>query len=263
MNKIILIRGANDVASAVAHKLFLQNFSVVIHETPQPASTRRRMGFTDAVFDGSFVLDGVEARRVNLDSLRDSLTTRQFIPLATEDFGELLLHLPPDVLIDARMRKHSQPETQIHLAPLTIGLGPNFIAGETTHLVIETNWGTLGKIIERGASEPLQGEPREIEGHARDRYVYAPKAGTFFTSHEIGGFVKQGEEVAKIDSTPILAPISGRLRGLTRSGVPVQAKTKIVEVDPRNENAQVSGIGERPAKIAEGALRAIQNYHSK
>jgi hypothetical protein len=33
-------------------------------------------------------------------------------------------------VIDARMRKRAVPEGQRGLAPLTIGLGPNFIAGE-------------------------------------------------------------------------------------------------------------------------------------
>ena len=58
----ILIRGANDVGSAVAHRLFMAGYSVVIHEMPQPVTTRRKMSFTDAVFDGHVILDGVEAQ---------------------------------------------------------------------------------------------------------------------------------------------------------------------------------------------------------
>jgi xanthine dehydrogenase accessory factor len=61
----ILIRGANDVGSAIAHRLFMAGNSVVIHEMPQPATTRRRMSFTDAVFDGSASLDGIEAQLIN------------------------------------------------------------------------------------------------------------------------------------------------------------------------------------------------------
>jgi hypothetical protein len=38
--------------------------------------------------------------------------------------------------------------------------------------------------------------------------------------------------------------------------------TKIIEVDPRLQNAQISGIGERPARIAEGVLSAIQNWEA-
>lgn len=260
----ILIRGANDVGSAVAHRLFRAGYSVVIHEIPLPNTTRRRMSFTDAVFDGHATLDGVEAQFVKkLYLLRDALVTRQAIPVVVKDFHELMQTLRPQVLVDARMRKHIQPETQRELAEFTIGLGPNFIAGETVDVAIETNWGeSLGQIIKHGATNRLQGEPQEIDGHARDRYVYAPIAGTFHTLLQIGDSVSQGREVARVDSTPLFAPITGVLRGLTHDGVPVTPKTKIIEVDPRTHNAQVSGIGERPARIAEGVITAIQHWEA-
>jgi xanthine dehydrogenase accessory factor len=257
----ILVRGANDIGSAVAHRLFVARYSVVIHETPKPTTTRRRMAFTDAVFDGLATLNGVEAIFIKrLYLLRGALVAHQIIPVVIKDFHELMQTLRPHVLVDARMRKHLQPEIQRRLADLTIGLGPNFIAGETVDIAIETNWGeSLGRIIEQGTTNPLQGEPREIGGHERDRYVYAPIAGTFHTSLQIGDSVAQGQEVARIDSTPLLAPITGVLRGLTHDNVPVIPETKVIEVDPRMQNAQVSGIGERPARIAESVLTAMQN----
>lgn len=263
-NLQILIRGANDVGSAVAHRLFTAGYSVVLHETPQPATARRRMAFTDAIFDGRATLDGVGAQFIKrLYLLRGALVAHQVIPIVIKDFHELIRTLRPQILVDARMRKHLQPESQRRLADLSIGLGPNFIAGETVDVAIETNWGnTLGQIIEPGATNSLQGEPREIDGHARDRYVYAPAPGIFHTAFQIGDSVLQGQEVAHIDSTPLLAPITGTLRGLTRDGIPVLQKTKVIEVDPRIQDAQISGIGERPARIAEGVLTAIQNWDS-
>ncbi len=260
----VLVRGSGDIASAVAHVLFRAGYGVVIHESPQPTTTRRKMAFANAVFDGSAILEGVECKRVdNLSLLQEIVFERKFIPLVTVDFFETLKNLHPQILVDSRMRKHSQPETQIQLAELTIGLGPNFIAGETVHLGIETGWGeNLGKVIEHGSTNPLEGEPREIEGHARDRYVYAPVAGNFHTSCRIGDKVEAGEEIARVDSTPLFAPIRGTLRGLTRDGVPVALKTKVIEIDPRIENAQVSGIAERPARVAKGALGAVGMKYS-
>ena len=93
--------------------------------------------------------------------------------------------------------------------------------------------------------------------------MYAPIAGTFHTALQIGNSVIQNQEIARVDSVPLLAPITGILRGLTHNGVPVTQKTKIIEVDPRVHNAQVSGIGERPARIAEGVVIAIQNWEAK
>jgi len=179
-------------------------------------------------------------------------------------FSIVLEALRPDVLVDARMRKHHQPETQRGFAPLVIGLGPNFIAGENVDLAIETGWGeSLGQVILRGATKPLSGEPREIQGHARDRYVYAPVAGIFHTTRQIGENVQKDDKIAQIDAFHLLAPISGTLRGLTRDGIPVAPKTKVIEVDPREMGAQVYGIGERPAHIAQGVLEAIQIWLKK
>lgn len=257
----ILVRGANDVGSAAAHLLFKNGYSVLIHESPQPTTARRKMSFTDAVFDGQATLENIRAELVDDDSrLLQILAEHEVIPVSIKVFSTLIETWHPHVLIDARMRKHHQPESQRGLAVLTIGLGPNFIAGETTDIAIETNWGeSMGKIIQRGATNPLSGEPREIEGHARGRYVYAPVGGIFHTFHQIGDKVQKDEEVARIDSAPLLAPITGSLRGLTRDGISIFPKTKIIEIDPRETDAQVSGIGERPRRIAQGILEAIQN----
>lgn len=222
------------------------------------------MSFTDAIFDGHASLARVEARLIiRLYLLRGALVTHQTILVVVKDFRELMQTLRPQILVDARMRKHMQPETQRELAEFTIGLGPNFIAGETTDIAIETSRGkSLGQIIKHGATKQLQGEPQEIEGHARDRYVYAPVAGAFYTSLQIGDSVTPGQEIARVDTTSLLAPIAGILRGLTRDGVPVFLKTKVIEVDPRTDKALVSGIGERPACIAEGVFTAIQNWEA-
>lgn len=255
----ILVRGSGDVASAVALRLFQAGYGVVMHDSSQPTATRRKMAFTDAIFDGFAALEGVPAQRADtIPALLSVLDARQQIPVTVLDLALVLAALKPDVLVDARMRKHSQPESQLHLAALTIGLGPNFSAGENIHLAVETGRGpSMGQVIARGTASPLQGEPKEIGGHARDRYVYAPLAGTFHTSFQIGAVVTKGQEIAQIDGHALHAPISGVLRGLTRDGVPVQLKTKIIEVDPRIEGAQVAGVAERPEAIAQGVLRAV------
>jgi xanthine dehydrogenase accessory factor len=63
--------------------------------------------------------------------------------------------------------------------------------------------------------------------------------------------------VASIGALSLRAPIGGVLRGLTRSGVEVAARTKVIEVDPRCDTAGAFGLGERPRRIAEGVLQAL------
>ena len=257
----VVVRGAGDVGSAIAHRLFLAGHVVAIHESPQPTATRRGMAFADAVFDGHAVLEGVRAVRVDdLHDLSSMLPERTTIPVIITDFAETLEVVRPEVLVDARMRKRSRPEVQLRLAPLTIGLGPGFVAGETTDLVVETSWEALGRVVTSGSALPLAGEPRPIGGFRRERYVYAPVGGVFRTRCRIGDAVGAGEAIAQIESTSLAAPLAGIIRGLTRDGVPVPVGTKVIEIDPRADMPIVRGIGERPARIAGGVLQAIETW---
>jgi xanthine dehydrogenase accessory factor len=257
---VVLVRGSGDVGSAVAHRLFESGHPVVIHDVPLPAAPRRGMAFADAVFDGACVLEAVEARRVDdLAVLPVAIAEREYVCVTTLDLGPVLEVVQPDILVDARMRKRAHPEPQLELAPLTIGLGPNFLAGQTTHLAIETQWGEdLGAVLRSGSTNALAGEPRNFAGHARDRFVYAPASGVLRTGAAIGQRVRVGELVARIGEEKLVAPLDGILRGLTHDGVPVEAGAKVVEVDPRGELKAVIGLGPRPKRIAEGVSAAIE-----
>jgi xanthine dehydrogenase accessory factor len=259
---IILVRGSGDVGSAVAHTLFKSDYAVVIHDSAQPSATRRRMSFCDAIFDGNSELDGVSAQLIeDISELSTRLTAHDLVPITTLDLPCILAALRPEVLVDARMKKHDQPEVQITLAPFTVGLGPSFVAGETVHAAVETGWNEgLGSVIWHGATRPLEGEPQTIAGHARDRYVYAPAAGVFHTTLHIGDMVSAGQEVARMGEVLLCAPIDGILRGLTHDNIPVARKTKVIEVDPRGAQAQISGIAERSGRIAQGVLEAIKTW---
>jgi xanthine dehydrogenase accessory factor len=216
------------------------------------------MAFTAAVFDGRAELAGITAVRVaDRQGLEHALSEQRVVPVLLGDFAATLAIFAPDVLVDARMRKRSQPEIQRGLAALTIGLGPNFVAGETVDVAVETSWEALGQVIHDGATRPLSGEPRAIVGHARDRYRYAPHSGIFRTTSAIGDLVTAGQALAFVGATPLTAPLSGVLRGLTHDGVHVTTGIKIIEIDPRGSDALVRGIGERPARIAEGVSRAV------
>jgi xanthine dehydrogenase accessory factor len=259
-----IVWGSSDIASAVAITLYRAGHVVVILDGPYPTTTRRHMAFSDAVFDGQAVLDGVTAVRVHaLRDLASLLDLRSCIPLVVEPLQDLLAFMPSEFLIDARMRKRARPELLRDMAPLTIGLGPNFVAGETVDVAIETEWGDeIGAVITTGGTQPLRGEPRAIAGHARDRYVYAPVSGVFRSDAAIGDRVSAGQPIACIGETILRAPLGGALRGLTRDGVPVEEKTKVIEVDPRPTGAVITGIGERPAKIARGVLSATSRVVS-
>lgn len=250
------------MGSAVAHRLFRAGYRVWICDEPSPAAPRRGMSFADAAFDGSAELEGVTAT-VHEDPslLAEALEVREGIPVFLGDLFEVLQFLHPEVLVDARMRKHAHPESQLELAPFTVGLGPNFEAGMTTHVVVETQWGDdLGRVLASGRTKELAGEPRNYGGHARERFIYAPAAGIFRTTCGIAERVEAGQVVATIDGLELKAPLAGILRGLVHDGVTVAERAKVVEVDPRCDPSKVLGIGERPGRIAEGVLEAISAF---
>lgn len=257
----VLVRGATDVGSAVAHRLFTAGHRVVLHDDPQPTVSRRTMAFADAIFDGRCELAGVVAVRVDaVEEVVPAATSRAWIPVVVSlDLAGLLAALDPEVMVDARMRKRERPERQRGLAPLTIGLGPNFIARDTVDVVVETAWDDLGRIIDTGGARPLAGEPRPLAGHGRERFVYAVVAGILRSGARIGQPVAAGAVVAVIGSTPLVAPIAGSIRALTRDGVPVAAGTKVLEIDPRGQGA-VGAIGERPGRIADSVLEVVERW---
>ena len=165
------------------------------------------------------------------------------------------------MLIDARMNKQAVPERQIGLAPLAIGMGPACTIGENVDIAIETSWDALGHIVRHGSTLPLGGEPRAVLGHARDRFCYAPTGGTVRAKASIGQVVRNGEVIAWVNQSPITAKFDGVVRGLTHDGVPVAVGNKIAEIDPRIGSVRLSGIDERPRRIAEAvAVIAAERF---
>jgi xanthine dehydrogenase accessory factor len=166
----VLVRGVGDVGSAAAAMLFRAGHAVGLHDEPAPAAPRRGMAFADAVFDGVARLDGVTALRVNTSAeMRDALAAREVVPVTVVPFPQVLDAANWSVLIDARMRKRAVPERQRGVVPLTIGLGPNFVAGQTVDLAIETMWGErLGR-----SSKPAR-HCRLPASHARLEGLGAP-----------------------------------------------------------------------------------------
>ncbi len=181
----LLIRGSGEVGSAIARCAFREGYAVLVQDVAEPLTSRRLMAFSDALFDGEAVLDGVLARRI--DRVAEGTTDRTFVAICCLPLDECLAAFAPDVLIDARMRKRVVPESQRGLAPLVIGVGPNFTAGGQVHLAVESAYGeALGTVIDAGSTLTLAGEPTAILGHGRERFIYAPFAALFRTERAIG-----------------------------------------------------------------------------
>ena len=137
-----LVRGVGDVGSAIAVVLFRAGYAVALHDEPAPATPRRGMAFADVIFDGWGILDSLTGLHVkDATELCHALNAGEVVPVASNPYAEVTEATAWAAVVNARMRKRAVPERQRGIAPLTIGLGPNFIAGDTVDLAIETMWG--------------------------------------------------------------------------------------------------------------------------
>lgn len=271
-NFVVIIKGGGDVGSGVAHRLFKSGFNVLITEISQPVALRRTVSFCEAVYAEEVIIEGVKGRLVkDITQIISAFENHDFIPIIVDpacDIRKEILFYDKKrklIIVDARMTKQKNPDTNLKDADLVIGLGPGFIAPIDVHIVVETAFcEALGQIIHYGSALPDTGTPPSIEGYTLERVVRAPATGIFTASAFIGQEVSAGEIIGSINNTPVIVKISGLLRGLIREGLYVTQGMKIGEVDPRGKvvKSDLNVIPYRSRAIAGGVLEAILNFFS-
>jgi len=149
------------------------------------------------------------------------------------------------------------------MAPITVALGPGFVAGEDVDAVIETKRGhILGRVIWSGSAAPNTGVPGLIGGFGKERVMHSPAQGILKNVKKITDTVMKGEVIAVIETesavVPVEASLDGILRGLIRDGYPVTKGFKIADIDPRSEEYNnCFTISDKARCIAGGVLEAI------
>jgi xanthine dehydrogenase accessory factor len=261
---IVLIRGAGEMASGVAHRLHRSHFKVCMIEIPHPIAVRREVSFCEAIYEGEKEVEGVRAKFISRPEEIHSVWQEEKIPVLVDPDGEKTRRfIKPDVLVDAIMAKKNLG-THIKKAPLVIGLGPGFCAEKDVHIVIETNRGhDLGRLILKGTAEPDTGIPGNIGGYTVERVLRTMKRGVFHPQKGIGDRVNKGLVVAVVDDFPVMAKISGIVRGLIREGVEVKKGMKVGDIDPRGKRESCFTISDKARAIGGGVLEAILYWFNK
>lgn len=257
---LILIRGAGDLASGIALRLWRSGFRVVMTELPQPTTIRRTVAFSQAVLDGQTVVEGVTARRAENAAEALSLLAQGCLPVLADPETRCREALRPDVLVDAILAKRNLG-TAIKGAPIVIGVGPGFTAGLDCHAAVETMRGhTLGRVLYAGSPLPNTNIPGLIGGFAGERVLRAPADGIFREERRIGDRVKAGDVVGWVGESPMRATLDGVLRGLLASGVPAHRGMKAGDVDPRNDPSYCHTASDKALAIGGGVLEAILHF---
>ena len=260
MNRLVIVKGAGDIATGIAHRLYCSGFRVVTTELFQPTVIRRTVAFAEAVYTGRVVVEEVTAVKTLPDSVLQVVEEGK-IPVVVDPAGAVIKQLRPWAVVDAILAKRNVG-TQINDAPVVIGVGPGFVAGVDVHAVVESMRGHyLGRVIYNGQALQNTGVPGDIGGYTKERILRAPRAGVFQAERPIGSAVSVGETVAWVSDQPVVATISGVLRGLLQEGLMVEAGMKIGDIDPRCQPEHCFTISDKARSIGGGVLEALL-YHA-
>ena len=265
---LILIKGAGDLASGVAARLFRAGFPVVMTEIATPLAVRRAVAFAEAIYAGTTRVEEIAARRYAVDEMsalvQEPDALRRAVPVVVDPAATLVTRLRPAVVVDGIMAK-ANTGTTLTDAPVVIALGPGFSAGQDCHAVIETNRGhDLGRVIWQGAAETDTGAPGILPGLPRmtSRVLRAPVDGHIVDAVAVGTSVQTGDVLATargLDgrTEPLCAPFAGVLRGIIHPSVAVHAGMKVGDLDPRIQPRNCFTISDKSLAVGGGVLEAV------
>ena len=256
---LVVLRGGGDLATGVAVRLFSSGFDVLILETDAPTAIRRTVSFCQAVYDGSAVVENINARLVNSFTYPSGN-----IPVMIDPDTEILSEISPLAVVDAVIAKKNLGLSK-ETADIVIALGPGFKAGKDCHAIIETMRGhNLGRVIYSGEAAPDTGAPGAINGITKERVIHASCAGKLSIIKDIASIVKKDETIALINNTPVKATIDGLVRGMIRDGHEVPEGMKIADIDPRlSETENCFTVSDKARALGGGVLEAILHLRSK
>lgn len=253
----VLIRGAGDIATGIALRLYRAHMQVVMTDLPQPTAIRRTVCFSQAIVYGKAAVEDVRAIFAGDAAAAEQIIAQGDIPVLADPNCLCRRELRPDSVVDAILAKRNLG-TVITDAPVVVGVGPGFTAGEDCHAVVETMRGhTLGRVIYQGSALPNTNIPGLIGGYAGERVLRAPDDGIFHTVLEIGAQVKSGDVAGTVNNLPMCCTIDGVLRGLLADGTPVHKGMKSGDVDPRCRVEYCYTASDKALAVGGGVLEAI------
>ena len=262
MKDLIIVRGGGDLATGTIYKLKKSGFPVLILEAENPSAIRRNVAFSEAIYQGQQTVEDMTCFLADSLQQAEDFLQEGKLTILVDPKGEAITNLKPLAVVDAIIAKRNLGTAKT-MAPITVALGPGFVAGEDVDAVIETKRGhNLGRVIWSGSAAPNTGVPGLIGGFGKERVMHSPAQGILKNVKKITDTVTKGEMIAMIetgsDMVPVEASLDGILRGLIRDGYPVTKGFKIADIDPRSEEYEnCFTISDKARCIAGGVLEAI------
>lgn len=260
----VVIRGAGDIATGIATRLHRCGIDIAMLDVAVPTAVRRSVAFSEAVRLGTSQVEGICAELATDVATAKAIIAKGNIAVLVDPMGQTIADFKPDCVVDAILAKQNLGTTK-DMAPLVIGVGPGFHAGPEVsadcHACIETKRGHyLGRVIWDGSPIPNTGVPGNIGGYSKERVLRAPATGAFKPVAHIGDMVKKGDVLAYVDGKPMVATLTGILRGLLQEDCPVEEGMKSGDIDPRCKKSHCFSCSDKTRAIAGGVLEAILTH---
>lgn len=254
---LVVIRGAGDIATGIALRLYRAGMQVVMCDLAQPTSIRRTVCFSEAIRLGETTIEGVRGVLCEDAEVARLAAQSACVAVMADPEASCVSDLHPDVVVDAILAKRNLGTTR-GMAPVVIGVGPGFTAQVDVDAAVETMRGHyLGRVYYTGSPLPNTAIPGLIGGYAGERVLRAPADGIFTPCVKIGDEVKAGTVCGTVAGQPMVATIDGVVRGLLQEGVPVTRGMKSGDVDPRCHPEYITMASDKALAVGGGVLEAI------
>ena len=260
----IVIKGAGEMASGIAYRLFKSNFrKICMTEVPHPQAVRRKVSFCEAVYDNEMMVEDITGVLVESHEKVREEWDKSRIPIIVDSDARVIPIIKPDIVIDAILAKKNVG-TKITDAPHVIGVGPGFSVGRDVHLVVETNRGhNMGRVLHTGEAEANTGVPGTIAGYGVERVLRGPKEGILKIIKDLGDSVEKDEIIGWVDDYPVKSEIKGIIRGLLRDKSSIWKGMKIGDIDSRASRESCSTVSDKALAIGGGVLEAMLSHFNR
>lgn len=98
------MQGGGDLATGTVHRLWSAKLPVLVLETDRPASIRRQVSISEAIYDGQASVEGMEGIRIKNAQEADQAIADGKVPVLADPQGETIGRLRPPVVVDAIAR---------------------------------------------------------------------------------------------------------------------------------------------------------------
>jgi len=267
--KQILICGTDDLASAVAIRLFRAGFHVILLAASRPQDLHYQRTFSAAVYAGSREIEQIGADTISgllekgeinpdtaiADFIHYTLANRHIPILLSGDIKNSLNFNADYIFVsDADLFEiipERMSDNSVLITPADIG------AIEHARYRICRDSACLGNVIYPFNRDSFADCKKDKEDMRESEIVRAPLEGVFTTNCMLDGWIHEKQELGRINDIPILSPLSGKITGLLNSGLIIPGGTAFAEVCPATKSISAKRISVQSYAMAGGVLEAI------